>query len=104
MCEGYYLTGSFFSAHLFAHSNTSYNPPKNAGKDDETGEPLVQRSDDNEATFRARLKAFYDQTGPMIERYRNAVDSRRVFVDLHGKETKEIWPQLQAVMRDVYGL
>ncbi|MCF7979901.1 MAG: adenylate kinase [Chromatiaceae bacterium] len=46
-----------------------YNPPKEEGKDDETGEPLVQRDDDKEETVRARLKVYHDQTEPLISYY-----------------------------------
>lgn len=49
--------------------HTEFAPPKVAGKDDVTGEPLVQRSDDNPATFGARLKAYHDQTKPLIDYY-----------------------------------
>jgi adenylate kinase family enzyme len=44
-----------------------FNPPKEEGKDDETGEPLVQRDDDKEDTVMARLKVYHDQTAPLIE-------------------------------------
>lgn len=46
-----------------------FNPPKEAGKDDETGEPLVQREDDKEETVKARLKVYHDQTAPLIDYY-----------------------------------
>jgi adenylate kinase len=46
-----------------------FNPPKEEGKDDETGEPLVQRDDDKEETVRARLKVYHDQTEPLIQYY-----------------------------------
>ncbi len=46
-----------------------YNPPKEEGKDDETGEPLVQRDDDKEETVRARLKVYHEQTEPLIAYY-----------------------------------
>lgn len=49
--------------------NPSFNPPKVPGRDDVTGEKLVQRADDNEETFRARLVAFHRSTGPMIHHY-----------------------------------
>jgi adenylate kinase len=48
-----------------------FNPPKNPGCDDETGEPLIQRDDDSEATIRERLKVYYAQTAPLIEYYQN---------------------------------
>ena len=46
-----------------------FNPPKQEGKDDETGEPLVQRDDDKEETVRQRLKVYHDQTEPLIGYY-----------------------------------
>ena len=46
-----------------------YNPPKVAGKDDVTGEPLVQREDDKEETVRKRLEVFHAQTEPLIAYY-----------------------------------
>ncbi|WP_295384590.1 adenylate kinase [uncultured Thiodictyon sp.] len=46
-----------------------FNPPKTAGLDDETGEPLVQRDDDKEETVKARLKVYHDQTEPLIHYY-----------------------------------
>ncbi len=46
-----------------------FNPPKEEGKDDETGEPLIQRDDDQEETVKARLKVYHDQTEPLIAFY-----------------------------------
>jgi adenylate kinase len=46
-----------------------FNPPKVAGKDDITGEPLVQRADDNEATVKARLDVYRGQTKPLVKYY-----------------------------------
>ncbi|OEY66917.1 adenylate kinase [Marinobacter sp. X15-166B] len=48
-----------------------YDPPKVAGRDDETGEPLVQREDDQEATVRKRLEIYHNQTAPLIDYYQN---------------------------------
>ena len=45
------------------------NPPRVEGKDDETGEPLIQRDDDREETVKARLKVYHDQTEPLIAYY-----------------------------------
>ena len=47
-----------------------FNPPKVAGKDDVTGEPLVQRDDDKEETVRNRLDVYHRQTEPLVEYYR----------------------------------
>ena len=46
-----------------------FNPPKVAGKDDATGEDLIQRDDDREETVRARLKVYHDQTEPLVAFY-----------------------------------
>ena len=48
-----------------------YNPPKVEGKDDVTGEDLIQRDDDAEATVRHRLGVYHDQTAPLVEFYKN---------------------------------
>ena len=46
-----------------------FNPPKVEGKDDVTGEDLVQRDDDKEETVRKRLDVYHEQTEPLIEYY-----------------------------------
>ena len=46
-----------------------FNPPKVEGKDDVTGEDLVQRDDDKEETVRKRLSVYHDQTEPLIQYY-----------------------------------
>ena len=46
-----------------------FNPPQVAGKDDETGDPLLHRADDTEETVRERLKVYHDQTRPLVEYY-----------------------------------
>lgn len=52
-----------------------YNPPKVEGKDDETGEDLVQREDDKEETVRERLRVYHEQTEPLIDYYSSWADS-----------------------------
>jgi len=47
-----------------------FNPPKEEGKDDVTGEPLIQRDDDREATVRKRLEVYHSQTEPLVEYYK----------------------------------
>ncbi len=46
-----------------------YNPPKVEGKDDETGEELVQRPDDKEEIVLDRLKVYHEQTAPLVDYY-----------------------------------
>jgi adenylate kinase len=48
-----------------------FNPPREADKDDETGEPLIQRDDDKEETVRKRLDVYHAQTEPLIDYYKN---------------------------------
>lgn len=48
-----------------------HNPPKVAGKDDETGEDLIQREDDKEETVRHRLSVYHSQTKPLVAFYQN---------------------------------
>lgn len=52
-----------------------YNPPKVAGLDDETGEPLVQRDDDKEAVIRDRLAVYHGQTAMLIGHYQSVAQS-----------------------------
>jgi len=47
-----------------------FNPPKVEGKDDVTGEPLVQRDDDKEETVKKRLDVYHEQTEPLIDYYK----------------------------------
>jgi adenylate kinase len=51
--------------------HVKFNPPKVAGVDDVTGEPLVQRDDDKEETVRKRLQVYADQTRPLVDYYAN---------------------------------
>jgi adenylate kinase len=52
-----------------------FNPPKVQGKDDVTGEELIQRDDDQEETVRKRLEVYHEQTEPLIEYYSKWVAS-----------------------------
>jgi adenylate kinase len=49
--------------------HVKFNPPKVAGMDDVTGEPLVQRADDQEETVKKRLQVYSDQTRPLVDYY-----------------------------------
>ena len=63
-----------------------FNPPRVADRDDETGEPLVQRDDDREETVRHRLHVYHDQTEPLIDFYtrRAQTDPRLRFARIEG--------------------
>jgi adenylate kinase len=49
--------------------HVTFNPPKVAGKDDETGEDLIQRDDDKEETVKKRLDVYHSQTKPLVDYY-----------------------------------
>jgi adenylate kinase len=49
--------------------HVKFNPPRVAGRDDPTGEPLVQRDDDREETVRKRLEVYRAQTRPLVDYY-----------------------------------
>lgn len=54
----------------------NHQPPKVEGKDDITGEDLVQRDDDTEATVRNRLKIYHQQTKPLVAFYQQLSDAQ----------------------------
>ena len=49
--------------------HVKFHPPKREGRDDETGEPLVQRDDDREDTVKKRLEVYRAQTRPLVDYY-----------------------------------
>jgi adenylate kinase len=49
--------------------HVKFNPPKVEGKDDATGEDLIQRDDDKEETVRKRLEVYHQQTRPLVDYY-----------------------------------
>ncbi|NUO74136.1 MAG: adenylate kinase [Frateuria sp.] len=51
--------------------HVKFNPPKVAGMDDVTGEPLIQRDDDKEETVSKRLQVYASQTRPLVDYYAN---------------------------------
>lgn len=55
--------------------HVKFNPPKTEGVDDLTGEALIQRDDDKEATVRHRLSVYRDQTRPLVDYYSGWADS-----------------------------
>lgn len=53
-----------------------FNPPRHAGVDDVTGEPLIHRDDDNEETIRKRLQVYHQQTAPLTAFYQHASEEK----------------------------
>jgi adenylate kinase len=52
--------------------HVKFNPPRAEGRDDLTGEPLIQRDDDREETVRKRLEVYRQQTRPLVEYYKRS--------------------------------
>jgi adenylate kinase len=69
------MSGRLFHIASGRSYHVKFNPPKVAGKDDATGEPLIQRDDDKEATVRKRLQVYQSQTRPLVEYYSKWAES-----------------------------
>lgn len=69
------IVGRIAGRRMHSASSRTYhiehNPPKVAGKDDETGEDLIQREDDKEETVRHRLSVYHSQTKPLVAFYQD---------------------------------
>jgi adenylate kinase len=83
---------------MFFISGRSYhkefNPPKEPFKDDITGEPLIQRSDDNAETLKKRLDAYHKQTIPVVDYYRKKGIWRGVDA---AQSPEKVWSDLSAI-------
>jgi len=84
--------------------HTVYNPPKVAGKDDETGDDLVQRADDTEETVRNRLNVYHEQTAPLVGYYNDwaatGADNAPEYVKVNGVgDLNEIKQTLLAALK-----
>lgn len=74
-----------------------FNPPKEAMKDDITGEPLIQRSDDNAATLKKRLGTYHSQTAPVVDYYKKKGIWRGIDAS---QEPGAVWKQLLGVFEE----
>ncbi|KAI8815037.1 adenylate kinase-domain-containing protein [Cladochytrium replicatum] len=71
-----------------------FNPPKVAGKDDITGEPLIQRSDDNAETLKKRLESYHKSTGPVVAYYR----TKGIWSGVDASQSPEaVWASLNTI-------
>ncbi len=67
--------------------HVEFNPPKVEGKDDVTGEDIVQRDDDKEETVKKRLDVYHEQTSPLVKYYTDLADkngSKTKYVSVNG--------------------
>lgn len=71
-----------------------FSPPKVDMKDDVTGEPLIQRSDDNAETLKKRLAQFHSQTAPVAEYYKK----KGIWYGVDAAQSpKVVWASLNAI-------
>jgi len=78
--------------------HVEFSPPKVEGKDDITGEPLIQRSDDNEEALKKRLESYHKQTTPVVSYYQKL----GLLTTLEAKESpKAVWAQIAKVLNQV---
>jgi len=82
--------------------HAEFNPPKIEGKDDETGDELIQRDDDQESTVRKRLNVYKKETAPLVNYYNQLstnTNSKLRYITVNGMQnvkyvTKDILMQL----------
>ena len=75
--------------------HTKFAPPAVAGKDDITGEPLIQRKDDNVDTLKSRLEGYHNQTTPVLDYYKKK--SLLSTIDADQKMAK-VWDGIKAAL------
>ncbi|EED15051.1 adenylate kinase, putative [Talaromyces stipitatus ATCC 10500] len=73
-----------------------FNPPKEEMKDDITGEPLIQRSDDNAETLKKRLATYHAQTAPVVDYYKKTGIWRGIDAS---QEPGQVWKSLLGVFQ-----
>lgn len=76
--------------------HVKYQPPKVADKDDLTGEPLVQREDDNEACVKKRLNFYHKVTEPIVAHYERQGVLHRID---GGQSVDAVWEQIDCVLK-----
>lgn len=78
--------------------NIGFNTPKVEGKDDVTGEDLVQRPDDKPEAVKNRLEIYGSITRPVIEFYKK----KGILQEFHGRTSNEIWPKVTDYLDNVF--
>lgn len=78
--------------------NIGFNMPKVEGKDDVTGEDLVQRPDDKPEAVRKRLEIYESTTQPVIVFYKE----KRILKEFEGRTSDEIWPKIVSFLDPLF--
>ena len=79
-----------------------FNPPKDDGVDDITGEPLIQRDDDKPETVKNRLEVYWEQTNPLIVYYRSkSVQTDLKYIEIDGSRSMvEVSSQIKTALEE----
>ncbi|KAH8116930.1 ADK-domain-containing protein [Phellopilus nigrolimitatus] len=105
------IAGRFVHAASGRVYNLDFNPPRLAGLDDLTGEPLVQRPDDRPEVYERRLQAYERETAPLLGYYTARAASESAggmggaglrVVSFAGETSDEMWPALEQTVRDLF--
>ncbi|RKP10128.1 adenylate kinase-domain-containing protein [Thamnocephalis sphaerospora] len=88
------ITGRLIHAPSGRSYHREFNPPRVPNRDDVTGEPLMQRPDDNAETLKKRLATYHKQTTPVVGYYQKRGIWRRVDAS---KSPAAVWGTLQAI-------
>ncbi|CAH2268745.1 jg23769 [Pararge aegeria aegeria] len=78
--------------------NIGFNTPKSEGKDDVTGEDLIQRPDDKPEAVQKRLEIYEQITWPVINFYRE----KGILKEFEGRTSDEIWPKATAYLDPIF--
>ncbi|XP_059922326.1 adenylate kinase 4, mitochondrial isoform X7 [Gadus macrocephalus] len=74
--------------------NMGFNPPQVQGRDDVTGEPLIQHADDRPEALQARLRHYKDVAKPVMNLYK----SKGILYQFSGTDTDRIWPYISSLL------
>ena len=74
--------------------HNTFNPPRTPGKDDITGEDLIQREDDRPESVQQRLELYQQVTAPVLKYY----EQRNILATFSGTESNAIWPHVRKHM------
>ncbi len=89
------IAGRRFHVESGRSYHVEFNPPEIAGKDDLTGEPLIQRADDNEDVVQSRLNIYHEQTEPLVKYY----EKKGVLVPIDGLGTPyEVFSKIKTAL------
>mmetsp|Transcript_58758 Transcript_58758/g.97233 ORF Transcript_58758/g.97233 Transcript_58758/m.97233 type:complete len:249 (-) Transcript_58758:328-1074(-) len=89
------ITGRWIHKASGRSYHTKFNPPKEAGVDDVTGEPLYQRPDDTAEVLPKRLQNYHAQTTPVIDYYKHAGKVKVINADA---KMSTVWERMKAAL------